>query len=136
MQKGCDAGVQTACATVAQIDGDMQNAAAQVEGLWQGVVDAGDDLAQKYHQTSMVTKMANTPRMQRSVQQMQMINQAIVVEKYCPAKKQFLAGASAAEFAKRAADHCKNSAPTGQGLSGAEVTLTAECQQVYSTGCP
>jgi len=67
---------------------------------------------------------------------MRAMNAAIVTEKYCPAKKAFIQGASAGEFAKRAAKHCKDEAPTGQGLSGVEVTLTAECQQVYATQCP
>jgi hypothetical protein len=137
MQKGCDAGVQRACNGVPQIDAEVQQAAAQVNGLWADVTDAGDDLAGKYHMVSNVTKMAaSSPRLARDVQKMIVINQAIVNERYCPAKKAFLAGSNAAEFAKRAADHCKNSAPTGQGLSGAEVTLTAECQQVYGTACP
>jgi hypothetical protein len=137
MQKGCDGGLQTACGNVGQIDAAIQQAAAQVNGLWSDVTDAGDDLAGKYHMVTNVTKMAaSSPRLARDVQKMIVINQAIVNERYCPAKKAFLAGSNAAEFAKRATDHCKNSAPTGQGLSGAEVSLTAECQQVYATPCP
>ncbi|MGH7296276.1 MAG: hypothetical protein ACRELB_15155, partial [Polyangiaceae bacterium] len=135
-QKACDAGNQHGCGSIAGVDQQIQNAAAQVEGLWGNVTDAGDDLAQKYHQVTMVTKMANTPRMQAAVQKMTVINQAIVTERYCPGKKAFIQGASAAEFQRRAVTHCKDQAPTGQGLSGAEVTLTAECQQVYATQCP
>jgi hypothetical protein len=59
----------------------IQQAAAQVEGLWNGVVDAGDDLAGKYHMVSNVTKMAgSSPRLQRDLEKMRVINAAIVTE--------------------------------------------------------
>jgi hypothetical protein len=137
MQKGCDAGLQRACNGVVQIDGERQQAVAQVDGLWAGVTEVGDDLAQKYRLVSNVSKMAaSSPHLQRDVQKMQVINQAIVVERYCPARKAFVQGVSLGEFQKRAVAHCRDQAPTGQGLSGVEVTLTAECQQVYATPCP
>ncbi|HWD24758.1 MAG TPA: hypothetical protein VG368_04785 [Acidimicrobiales bacterium] len=135
-QKACDAGNQHGCVSVPGIDQQVQEAAAQVDRLWSDVTALGDDLAQKHHQAAMVRQIANTPRNMLALQRMQVIDAAIVNEKYCPAKWAFIQGASAAEFAKRAAAHCKDDAPTGPGLSGAEVTLTAECQQVYATGCP
>jgi len=135
-QKSCDGGVQHACASIAPVDQQIQAAAAQVDGLWREVTDVGDNLATKHHQTEMFARMATRPYQQRQLQQMRMINQAIISEQYCPAKSAFLQGASGLEFGKRAAHHCKEEAPTGQGLSGADVTLTSECTQVYATPCP
>jgi hypothetical protein len=136
-QKSCDAGNQHGCGSIAGVDQQIQAAAAQVEGLWGGVAEVGDDLAAKYHMVSSLAKMAvNSPRLQRDVQKMIVINEAIVTERYCPARKAFIQGVNVADFAKRAADHCKNSPPTGQGLSGAEIALTTECQRVYATACP
>jgi len=66
MQKGCEAGVQRACNSVPQIDADIQQAAAQVEGLWGGVTEVGDDLAQKYHLVSVAQQVA-TPRLLMNV---------------------------------------------------------------------
>ncbi len=136
MQKGCTGGVLHACAAIAGIDQQIQQAAAEVESLWSAVTEAGDDLTQKRHQVTMVSQMANNPRLMQSVRTMQTINQAIVVEKYCPTKKAFITGASFAEFQARATKHCRDEAPTGRGLSGADVTLTADCQNVYATACP
>jgi hypothetical protein len=135
MQAGCDAGLQTACTGVSQIDGDIQQARMTVESLWSGVTDAGDDLATKMHMVT-VAQQVGTPRLRMNLPAMQAINAAIVVERYCPSVKAFLAVSSAVDFAKRAAAHCKTEAPTATGLSGAQVTLTAECQQVYGTACP
>lgn len=136
MQKGCDAGSATACALVGEIDGDLQAQAAETNNLWASVVEVGDDLVQKYFAAEKLSKVANRPHLVRALEQMRIVNQATVEEKYCPARKAFVQGASAADFAKRAAAHCREQAPTGSGLSGAEVTLTSQCQQVYASSCP
>lgn len=136
MQKACTLGMQSGCKAVTLIDKDIQAAAARIDGLWSDVTEAGDDLARKRHQVAVVSQIANNPRMIQSVRTMQTINAAIVVEKYCPAKKAFIQGVNAAEFQTRATKHCRDDAPTGQGLSGAEITLTADCNAVYATACP
>lgn len=135
-QKSCDGGVLHACSAIGPLDRQIQEAAAQVESRWSDVTDVGDNLATKNHQVAMYTRVATMPHQRRQLEQMRTINQAIIAEQYCPAKKAFIQGTSSSEFAKRAAHHCKDQAPTGQGLSGAEVTLTTECTQVYATGCP
>jgi hypothetical protein len=131
-QRACDGKVQTACVFIAEIDREIQ----QVEGAWRQVVEIGDDLVQKHFVAEKASKMSNGARMQRQLATVQAINQAIVVEKYCPTRKGFLQVASVAEFQKRAAAHCKDEAPTGQGLSGADVTLTNQCSAVYAIPCP
>jgi hypothetical protein len=133
--KACDGGVQNACVALPNIDKEIEQATAQVDGLWAEIVSAGDDLAQKYHQVSVAASL-NTPRLRRAIPQMMTINRAIVSERYCPAKRAFLAVSNAADFQRRAVAHCRDQAPTATGLSGAEVSLTAECVQVYATGCP
>jgi hypothetical protein len=136
MVKGCNAGMQTACSYIPKIDADLQGVTAKANDLWNDVVEIGDDLAQKHHQAEMVRQIAATPRNLIALQRMQVITQAIVAEKYCPARKSFIEGASVVDFVKRATAHCKDEAPIGPGLSGAEVTLAAECREVYAAPCP
>jgi len=136
LAKACDGGLPSACAQVQGLDAMAQQQAAQIDGLWSAVVEVGDDLVQKTFAAEKLAKVANRPHLVRALEQLRTINQATVVERYCPAKKAFVQGASVAEFAKRAAAHCKDQAPTGAGLSGAEVTLTGECTAVYATPCP
>jgi hypothetical protein len=135
-QRACDAKIQTACIFIAEIDREIQQAASQVEGLWSGVTQAGDDLVQKRHVAENLAKIANRPHLQSQLQTVLAINQAIVTERYCPARKAFVQRAGVVEFQKRAVAHCKEQAPTGQGLSGVEVTLTTECTAAYATPCP
>lgn len=123
--KGCKLGAQAACRVSEKIS-------AQLNGLWGEVQEVGDDLVVKTYQTTMVAKLGKAS----TAAKMRTFNAATVAERYCPARKAFVAALGAAEFAKKAAAHCKDEPPTGQGLSGAEVTLTAQCQQVYASACP
>ena len=68
----------------------------------------------------------------RAIQRMTVETQAIVAEKYCPAKKSFLKEVSGAEFTKRAAAHCKDSPPTGTVGD----PLTAQCRAAFGSPCP
>ena len=135
-EKTCSAGFVLSCKAIRVVDQDIQNEAARLDSLWSDVASVGDELAQKRHVTTIAAQMAANPRLQRSLPQMRAINQAIVVERFCPAKKTFVASAGVAEFQRRASAQCQNEAPTGQGLSGASVTLTTECQGVYAISCP
>ncbi len=135
--KACDTGsMPNACAQVRGLDAMLQQQAAQIDSLWNAVVEVGDDLAQKRHVATVFAHVATRPSQQRNLQQLYAFNAATVTERYCPARKAFLQASSAAEFQRRAGAHCKDSPPTGQGLSGAQVTLTTECQQVYAISCP
>jgi hypothetical protein len=83
-----------------------------------------------------MSKLANRPHLVLELQQMRTITAAIAPERYCPARRTFIEATSAAEFTRRATKHCKEEAPSAQGLSGANVTLTGECTQAYATSCP
>jgi hypothetical protein len=135
-QKACDAGLQSACNTIADIEQRIQSATAQVENLWSSVVEVGDDLTQKVFAAEKLAKLANRPHLARALEQLRAVNHATVVERYCPARKAFLQAATAADFQRRAAAHCRDEAPSGQGLSGAVVSLTPQCTSVYATSCP
>ena len=151
-QRACDAGLQSGCAGVANADKLIGEAMGQVDTAWNDLAAVGDDLAQKYYLVK-VAQTVNTPRLRNALPQMRAINAAIVTEKYCPAKKTFLAASSFAirnapargraapstaadDFALRSANHCKSDPPMGNGLSGAQVPLNTECGQVYATPCP
>lgn len=90
----------------------------------------------KRHVATVFAQVATRPSQRANLQQVQAVNATTVTERYCPARRAFLRASSPAEFQRRAAAHCRDQPPTGQGLSGAQVTLTAECQQVYAIVCP
>ena len=142
MQRGCDAGTLTACATVPQVDADLQTATAKMDELWGSVADAGDEIAHKKYEAQFARSMeatmppAHQLQTEHAIQRLTIYTSAVVQEKYCPAKKAFIAQASAGEFSKRAVAHCKDSAPVGNGQGGVQVTLTAQCQAAYASPCP
>jgi hypothetical protein len=132
--RSCKAGNEQGCKVETNLD---KRVAAQTESLWSTVTFVGDDLTRKEHLVDVARKWGSAqPRLQRELPQVLAINQSIVKEKYCPARKAFIQAASVAEFQRRAMLHCKNEAPTGQGISGAAVTLTSECSTVYAIQCP
>jgi hypothetical protein len=98
------------------------------------VTQAGDELAQRNFTVENRVKMGSLS--DRELRRVLTVNEAVVTEKFCPARKLFLQVSTPAEFQKRATVHCKNEAPTGQGISGAEVPLTTLCAQAYATSCP
>ena len=64
-------------------------------------------------------------------------NEAIVLEKFCPARGvREDGGGGRAEYTKSSAWHGKERPPTATGLTGAEVALTQQCSEVYATPCP
>ncbi len=134
--KACEKKIHTACLLGDQIDDDIAATGAKNDALWSEVQEVADDLARKQHQIEMVSKLANTQRLQVSAQRMRTIGAAIVTEKYCPARKNFVAHAGLAAFQKRASAHCKDDPPSASGLSGAQITLTAKCQGSFATACP
>jgi hypothetical protein len=135
-QKACDAGMQRGCMSIPGVLQQIADVQAKVENLWGSVVEVGDDLAQKRHAATLLAQVASRPSQLRDLRQIQLVNAASIPERYCPARKAFLQVTGAAEFQRRAVAHCKDSPPTGPGLSGAQVTLSAECTAVYATACP
>lgn len=134
----CKARNQSGCTIADKIDSQVH---AQLDSAWSQVTDVGDDLVQKQHLVAIAKQWGSAqPRLQRQLPAMLALNQQEIAERYCPARKAFVQlfaqQAGAAEFQKRAAAHCKNETPHGEGISGADVTLTSECVAVYATPCP
>jgi hypothetical protein len=132
--RSCKAGNAQGCTVSTGLESMVT---ARTEGLWSTVAGVADDLTQKEYAVKVAKQWgASQPRLQRQLPQVIAINQAIVRDQYCPAKKAFIQGVSLAEFQRRAAAHCQTSAPLGQGVSGAQVTLTSECTTIYAQPCP
>jgi hypothetical protein len=132
--RSCKAGNAHGCDLAATFD---RTVAARTESLWSTVAAVGDDLVQKQYAATVAKQWgAAQPRLQRQLPQIIAMNQAIVRDNYCPAKKAFIQSVSLAEFQRRSANHCQTAAPLGQGVSGAQVTLTSECTAVYAMPCP
>jgi len=135
-QKACDAGTVSGCAALPGIDQQLQAGAANAETFWASLAEIADDLTQKEYAAQKLAQVANSPSRVRALETLRSVNQAAVREQLCPAKKAFLQVSSAADLQQRATAHCKDHAPTGQGLSGAWVPLNAQCSQVFASPCP
>lgn len=96
----------------------------------------GDQIAEKRYMISFVkTKLPQTPKNVKGAHMMDIHVKAITSEQFCPARKAFIAKVGLAEYQARAKQHCKDNAPVGIGLSGVQVTLTAECNAAFATTC-
>lgn len=136
MTSACSADVQHACNALPGIEKEIEERNAKTEQLWSEIERIGDDLARNTFQSDLVRQNANTPRNQVALARVAQHSKAIVVEQYCPAKKEFVAHAGLAEFSKRVGLHCKDNPPSATGLGGAQVTLTAQCQGSFASSCP
>jgi hypothetical protein len=142
VKKACDAGNQTACGIVPAIDEAIQARAAKADELWSDVQSPGDEIAKNMWKVTFARSLEpmmpplHRAQNERAIQRMSVYTQAVVAEKYCPAKREFVKQVGPTEFTKRAAAYCKDSAPTDTGKDGAEVTLTAQCRTAYATACP
>ncbi len=137
LAKACDTGsMPNACATVRGMDAMLQQAAAQVDGLWANLAEIADDLTQKVYAAEKLAQVANSPSRVRALETLRTVNQATVKEQLCPAKRAFVQAAGVADLQRRAAAHCRDQAPSGQGLSGAVVPLNSQCSAVFATACP
>jgi hypothetical protein len=116
MAKACDLQLEHACAEIGGI-GEQIKRDAETNRAWTDVQALGDELAQETYEYAFDLL-------------------GIVTERYCPAKGDFLARASEAEFAKRAAEHCTESPPTGLSIEGVTVTLPEQCKAAFATPCP
>jgi hypothetical protein len=132
----CSGSIQEACIMIADIEKNVQERTETIDSSWSEVEEAADNVAVKRHQIQMVRQIGRTPRDAITASKMETITAAIVREKFCPAKKEFLSASNATEFSRRAAAHCKDQPPTANGLSGSQITLTALCQASFAAGCP
>lgn len=133
----CEAKIMTACPLVEATARSAAKYAAEMDGFWKDVEQPGDDIASKrYLITFAQTKLPKTPKNLKATENVKIHVAAITSEQFCPAKKTFIAKGGLAEYQARAKAHCTEKAPIGTGLSGAQVTLTAECTAAFATACP
>lgn len=132
----CRRGMYTACLLAEDLDDEVKTASAKIEGAWQGVEQVGDEIARKRFAVETFSKIARSPRQQNDLARMKIVTSAISTERFCPVKKEFMKVAGQPEFTKRAAQHCRESAPEASGLGGGQVTLTAQCNAAFATACP
>lgn len=147
----CDANVTTSCLYMRKINADIQAYNATMDQEWQDVQKAVDEIAQRMYRVYFgrtVLKPAQRTAYQklqtdRGIQQITAYMGMLVQQRYCPAKKAFVARYGASEFAARAAYHCKTDAPVADYTHEIlpvvvehEVKLTSQCQEAYATACP
>jgi len=137
LDRACAANVSGACDLSAQLSSELRSATAGVDQLWAAVQDAADDIAGKSHAAEWALRVSATRQTQVAMARLRKVTAATVVEKYCPAKSEFVAATSTAEFTRRAASHCKADPPSGnEGQSGGQTPLTAECRAAFAATCP
>jgi hypothetical protein len=120
----------------AEVDAKKQAAARDTEDAWVEVQGRADEIARlaykiRFGQQNFVQSKHNL----RGLASMRKYSEGLVKDAFCPAKRSFLKAAGAAEYSRRAARHCSESAPTDVGVGGVEKTLTADCQAAFATGC-
>lgn len=113
-----------------------QAAKADFDDAWTEVEGRGDELATlayklRFGHENFVPSRHN----ERGLASMAKYRQGLVLDAFCPAKRAFLQRASAAEYNRRSAEHCKSNPPTDVGAGGVEKVLTAECKTAFAIGC-
>jgi hypothetical protein len=135
--KACEAKVTTACTERKAMEANWKQWNAKLDGLWNAVVRAGDDIAQRKYLAEFARK--NLPQTPKNIQGAKNIDEHVgmlIRDIYCPAAKDFTRVGGAADFKQRATAHCKDEPPKGTGVGGVEVTLTAQCNATYAITCP
>jgi len=109
---------------------------AETNDSWTEVQGRGDELATLAYKLRFGRlNFAQTRHNQRGLLQMEKYREGLVRDAFCPAKRTFLQRAGAAEYNRRASEHCSNEPPRDVGVGGVEKTLTAECRAAFATGC-
>jgi len=107
-----------------------------VEENWSEVQGRADEVATlaykiRFGRENFVQSRHNT----RGLEAMEKYRQGLIRDAFCPAKRAFLKATGAAEYNRRAAEHCTNEPPVEAGIGGAEKKLWAECRVAFATGC-
>lgn len=136
LNQACDSGWQTGCMYRDGVETDRDRRATKTASLWADVETAADDIAKKKHVAKFARQNLRGRRNARATKRVEAHIKALVKESYCPAFHAFMAERTRTEFTKLAKDHCDSRPPTGTGLGGTDVTLTAECRATYLTTCP
>lgn len=126
---------------LAQAERDRKAAQAAQDELWNPLQEVADQIAtinwKAHFAASMMPRMSPSSQAQTkmAIGRMRAHIAALTQDSYCPAKRAFISEISAAEFTRRAAEHCKNDPPVDSGEGGEEVTLTSQCKEAYATTC-
>jgi hypothetical protein len=132
--KACGMQLQHACDEVSRIDEEIDRQ-DQADRAWTHVRGIGDELTRAQFQQELGIRNAMSQSGAMALQQMALYVNVLVTEQYCPAKSEFLARASEAEFEQRAADHCAGDPPTNDGVTGAVVPLAEQCKAAFAVAC-
>lgn len=135
LKQACDAGWQSGCVSLEEAQKDWQVYSQKTDSLWSEVESAVDSIAEKKHIAKFAQQNLRGRRNARATERVKMHISALLKESYCPAVNTFKAERTQAEFNELAKAHCDDRPPTGTGLSGVTVTLTAECRSTYLTPC-
>jgi hypothetical protein len=120
----------------AAVDAKKQAGRAETEDSWTEVQGRGDELATLAYKIRFGRQnFTQTRHNQRGLAQMEKYREGLVRDAFCPAKRAFVQRAGAAEYSRRASEHCSSEAPTDVGVGGVEKKLTAECRAAFATGC-
>ena len=134
-KKACDGQSALGCLLVSEVTKAEKEDKQQGDALWSPVVSSADDIAQRRHMASFARQNAPTARNLAAAQRVDAHVASLIRDSYCPAVKAFLKRSTRADFQARAKDHCDQEPPTGTGLGGEQVVLTAGCRQVFATPC-
>jgi hypothetical protein len=128
-------GLLHACAEVAGLDDQIRDADV-TNRAWADARASGDDLAKTAYQQELATGTAESLAGAMALGQTSVYVPVIIDERYCPARAEFLARASEAEFERRVAEHCTVDPPTNDGIAGVAVPLTEACKAAFAVACP
>jgi hypothetical protein len=103
--------------------------------LWAAVQAVGDRLAANRFTLATILQARPTAKNVRDVATARAYEPKAINEEYCPSRREFIAQLGLDEFRKRAAAHCRDTPPTAQGLSGAQVPLPQQCTAVFGIAC-
>lgn len=137
MDSACSASIASACSIRPQLDVQEKDHNAKTDALWERVTIAIDHLAgAKFEHKKVVTYHVGGRYYPRVLKSATDNESSVTTEMYCPAKKDFVDAAGAAEFSRRVTAFCASEeAPTGNGYSGALVPLNSECREVLTAPC-
>jgi hypothetical protein len=135
MAKACGMGFLHACAEVAGLDDQIRDA-DETNRAWSDVRASGDDLAKAAYQQELALGAATSLAGAMALDRMGAYVRMIASERYCPAKAEFLARASVADFEQRAEEHCAADPPTNDGITGVTVPLSEACKAAFAVACP
>jgi hypothetical protein len=137
LKRTCDNGFAHGCNALAALGEASQNENEQREQLWSEAAENYDNLAKSRFDLEKLNKYeSSSKRYAEKVHDEQSYERALIDEHVCPSRRAFVARAGAAEFQRRATDHCTNKPPTGAGYSGGSVPLPSQCRTAFATPCP